>query len=554
MAWGTITVGSLVLKETDILTDATNANNGERAVKVEGAETVPGATLAELEAKREDIMGIIGRVVPVTFSRKSAYNGFYEITDTNTEFEKWVEGPAQVRWSLAMMYLGSENNLDIESRLANVVRANDFALTGERWHAPALGHYAYQAGASSPASVDRTGSDGVLRVYRAIPAATNPRWGATPTAFQAGRVRITQGGIERTGTNITLTPTGWEMSNGLVRVKADTISVTATLRVGWWTGGSWHDRGWDVRMSGTTIDDSMFRAATVIRNDPEACTLRVIAEGSGTGSRYLIDLTLRRGSRFVEGYVQRPSAGEITVVGDIVTTYTDNTVASGYVIETVPDADGNKAVVGSARTSTSHAQGGITKLAVTALDFYIGAEVAGSPPMNANPFFETNATDWTAFGGTFARSTAQFHQGAASGLLVPDGVAAAPRAETGIDAAVVGGQYKMSAWVRCSTARNVSLTINWYNASNVYISTSTDATVAVLANTWTPIEMPAVTAPALTAGMTGNVSLAATPPNTVNLWIDEAMTQAYPVSGDLAGDLRNQYIGAMAEKVRVARR
>jgi hypothetical protein len=130
-------------------------------------------------------------------------------------------------------------------------------------------------------------------------------------------------------------------------------------------------------MSGTTVDDSSFVAATILRNDPEAATVRVMAQGASTGSRYIIDLTLRRGSRFVEGYIQRPSSGEITVVTDVLTAFTDLT-ATGYVRETANDADGNRAVVGSARAVTSHAQGGITKLAVVSLDFFLGSEIAGT--------------------------------------------------------------------------------------------------------------------------------------------------------------------------------
>lgn len=552
MAWGTLQIGALVLKETDILTDATNANTGERAVKAEGRETTPGTTLATLEAVQEDIMSLIGRTFPVQFQRKTSYNGFYTVTDTNAEFEKWVEGPAQIRWSLSLLYLGPDNTVDIESRLANVVRANDFALVGERWHAPAIGHYAYQVGTASPATVVRTGADGAMTVYRGIPAATSPRWGSSATTNTGGRVRILQGALERVGVGITLTPTGWEMNNGLVRVKPETIAPTSTLRVGVWSGGSWREKAWDVRIAGVTIDDSHFKAVTVLRNDPEACSLRIVAQFPSVTTRYIIDCTIRRGSRFVECYVQRPSAGEISCIPDVNTAWVDNTVASGYVIEITPDVDGNKAIVGSAKACTLHAQGGITKLATTTLDFYVGVEAAGLP-LNLNPYFETDASDWGPTGGTFVRSTAQFHQGAASGLLTPDGVNATPRAETTMKATSASVDHRFQAWVRCAVARNVQLTMNWFDAGAVYLSTASGPLVAVLANTWTFLDFTAT--PAVGTGrVSGNVTLPATPPVGATTWIDEAMVQVAPVSGDLSPDLRNQYIGAMAEKTGVMRR
>jgi hypothetical protein len=377
MAWGTLTIGALVLKETDILTDATNANTGERSVKLEGAETVSsGATVADLEAKLEDILGLINRAFPVTFSRKSSYNGYYMVDDTNAEFEKWVQGPAQIRWSLSMTFIGPGNQVEFESRLASVVRANDFALAGERWHAPAIGHYGYYVGTTSPAAVTRTGADGAMTVYRALPAGLSPRWGCTPTNYPGGRVRILQASLERAGISPTLTPTGWEVNNGLVRVKADTIAPTSTLRVGVWSAGAWHDKGWDVIIAGTTVDDSNFQAAVVLRNDPEMCTVRVIAQPAVGVGRYLIDCTIRRGSRFVECYVQRPSSGGIDVRLDVAEGQTDF-LATGYTMATANDADGNRFVIGSSKTVTA-VTGGISRAATLAMDFYVGCEIGGT--------------------------------------------------------------------------------------------------------------------------------------------------------------------------------
>lgn len=377
MAWGTLQIGGLLLKELDVLTDATNANTGERAVRVEGSETVPGATLAAVESKQEDVMGLIGRLVPVIFQRKALYNGYYLVTDTNAEYEKWVEGPAQVRWSLAMEFVGTEGQVDIESRLANVVRLNDFALTGERWHAPAIGHYAYQTGSTVPSFVARTGADGVMNVYRAIPAATNPRWGATAPNYLLGRVRLLQGAIERTGVGVSLTATGWEVNNALVRIKP-AVSGTSTFTISAWTGGAWRDKDWDMRFSGTTVlPASNVLAVTVLRNDPEMVVLRLVVQMASDSSRRLVDISLRRGSRFVEGYVQVAAGSTIAMTPDVAETATDNHT-TGWMRATSNDAAGNRFVVGSARTFATETNGGIQKAATTTLDFFVGVEAGGS--------------------------------------------------------------------------------------------------------------------------------------------------------------------------------
>lgn len=374
--WGTLTVGGLQLRELDILTDATNANTGERAVRLEGVETTPSYSLATVEARQEDIMGLLGRTVPMVFQRKTSYNGFYVVTDTNATLEKWVEGPAQTRWSIAAVYVGPDNQVDIESRLANVVRANDFALTGERWHAPSIGHYSYQVGSSVPSLVSRTSADGAITVYRSIPAATNPRWGAAPANYALGRVRVLQAGLERSGLGVTLTPTGWEVNNALVRVKP-AVSGTSTLGVSAWTGGAWQVKDWDIRVAGTTMLPAHIQAVSLLRNDFEMVVLRLVVQMPADSSRKLLDISLRRGSRFMEGYLQVASSSTLVATPDSLEASTDNHTA-GWMRATSNDAAGNRFVAGSARSFTAETNGGITKSAITALDFFIGVEAGGT--------------------------------------------------------------------------------------------------------------------------------------------------------------------------------
>ena len=140
--------------------------------------------------------------------------------------------------------------------------------------------------------------------------------------------------------------------------------------------------------------------------------------------------------------------------------------------------------------------------------------------LNSNPFFEVDALGWAPLGGTFVRSTAQFHQGVASGLLTPDGVTVTVEARATSVPADVGLTYRASAWVRCAASRNVSVSINWRTAGGGFLSTST-LLVAVTLNTWTLIDLVA-TAPASTGLAELSVSMGATPLVGHTLHIDEA--------------------------------
>lgn len=157
--------------------------------------------------------------------------------------------------------------------------------------------------------------------------------------------------------------------------------------------------------------------------------------------------------------------------------------------------------------------------------------------LNANPYFETDASDWTGTGGTAARSTAQFHEGTASLLFTPDGVTVTTDARTGNAPAVAGLSYRASAWVRCAVARNVSININWRNAAGGLLSTSSSV-VSLAATTWTLMDFTA-TAPAGTALAQMTVSIGSTPPPSNTLNIDEARLRQAGGSGgqcvDIAG-------------------
>jgi hypothetical protein len=104
-----------------------------------------------------------------------------------------------------------------------------------------------------------------------------------------------------------------------------------------------------------------------------------------------------------------------------------------------------------------------------------------------NPGFESVTTGWTGTGGTLTRSTAQFHSGVASGLITPDGVTAAPGvacATTQLAAVAEGQTWTVDGWLRPATAlKPVTLAIEWRDASNTLVSTST-VTTSPIAGAW----------------------------------------------------------------------
>lgn len=380
--WGDVQVGRVLLRETYDVGSQFNMNTGSATIQLGGQESYPPLSRAEWAARRENIIGLNGALVPVNFVNATEHDGYYRVVDVGTDVTDWTRAgqPASVvdaglfTWTLRLESVGPANAVDLESRLAAPGRANDFAQAGERWHAPAGGHIAYTTPDGLPSgSVTRTGEDGALVVYRGVPDTASARWGCALADYQKGRVRFTVDGYERVGlSTIAAAASGWQLSNGLVRISpgSGTFLLAQHDGAGWSAGKAWNiNRGGSASASAIGID-----GISVIRNDFEAITLRAV-DSRGPG-RNLLDITLRRGSRFIECYLQTDASSTLAAV---LSSAEAGTAGTGYVAATANDGDGDRYIVGSARTFTGlTTAGGIQKTGATFLDFYLGVVLGGS--------------------------------------------------------------------------------------------------------------------------------------------------------------------------------
>lgn len=376
MSWGTVTLGRLTVRETVEAADKVNASTLVRTLVLTGQESYPPlGTMAELEQRREDIMGLQGLMIPVRFTDKPNLDGYYQVTDTGASETNWQGEVAWVNWNVSLELVGPANAVDLEDRLTAAGRVNDHGQTGTSWHAPAVGAYGYWTGAASPAgTVSRAGTDGTVLVYLGLPAATNPRWGASLANYPGGRVRFTLNGFERTGTNLVVSGSAWSLGNSLVRV---TPAASATLSVDTWDSGAWAAKPWNVSVAGSGAALGVPDAVTVLRNDYELSTVRLVWDRA-SGGRAVLDLTLRRGARTVEGYLQTGAANTLAVYLGTASAGT-SPASAGYVTATANDADGNRYVAVSARSFTAlTVQGGLQKAATRTLDFALGVAFNGS--------------------------------------------------------------------------------------------------------------------------------------------------------------------------------
>jgi hypothetical protein len=377
--WGDITLGRILLRETF---DATEAGGDDRTLDLDGQESFPPLTRAQVIARHDGINSlVIGQLVQATFTDKPERSGYYTVKAAASTYTEYRTEAVTADWKVTLERVGSDSETDLQSRLTGAVRLNDFSLTGERWHAPPIGHYGYYTGSTNPTTMTRTGADGTITVYRNVPANISPRWGCPPTSYQTGRVRVTTTSAQEVyGVDVPLAATGWALTNGLVNATWS-ASGGGTLDVQSYTGSAYHSKLWGVFQNSTTLITA-WDGATLLRNDPEMVILRLIKALSP--GRLTLDLTLRRGSRFVEGYMQTGTApDQLKVRLNSAEAFVD-TSASGYLTATSNDSDGNRFVCGSARSFTANANGGVQKTSTTSMDFFLGVAAGGGSAVSGD--------------------------------------------------------------------------------------------------------------------------------------------------------------------------
>jgi hypothetical protein len=350
-----------------------------RLLHVAGQEGYPvSATTGQLSALHDDIQGLVQAqsVIPVTFTDKSDRNGFYVVYSATNALENFSGGEGvKNTWAIDLQRVGTSLEVDFESRMSGPGTVNTtLGLSGTQSVSPPGGHYAFSA-AGTYATISRACADGTAQtVYTASAGSppTSARWGCSLSNYPNGRCRfIDQNGFERSGIQFGPSQGSWTISNGLVQVQPG--SGGNTIDVACWSGSAWHNKLWDLSLSGSSL--SNWSSANLLRNDYEALTLRLVKDLS---ERVIIDLTLRRGSRVVEIYIQQDSSsGSFKVVRHNAEA---GTAGTGTVTATVNDANGDQYTVGSAHTTTADTtNGGLTSsIGVSTFDCYIGAVVGGT--------------------------------------------------------------------------------------------------------------------------------------------------------------------------------
>lgn len=373
----TLTIGRVGLDPATLTAPRTGGLGwGARELQVAGH--IDEATVAAARAVRDQILGL-GRnvdeiVVPVTWDTDSGLDGWWRVVGVSVDSIEASYVSDVFPFSVDLRRVGSAAEVDWQATLIGATLRNDHALgdsDAQPWHALPVGADSYDRDGTTVTEVTRSSVDGSVSVYTGVADGTFPRWHHTPAQHYDGAVTVRVGGDVKVGLWTPDSPGDFQLDNGLVRVTEGTSSPDLSIDA--YDGSSWETKEWRWTIGGSVLSNAWEHIA-IVSNGPEAATLRLTnTEG---GERVTLDLTLRRGSRYVETFL---TVGSSSTLGVERVSAEAGTTVTGGLRATSNDADGNRYVVASMQDHTADTtQGGLSVASATRLDAIIGAEVGGS--------------------------------------------------------------------------------------------------------------------------------------------------------------------------------
>ena len=358
-------------------------------------------TTANAQVLRQQLLGYVGneyeKYVPVIWSADATRTGFYRVLDATVDTDAALLTAGKVPYTVKLERVRGYSYPLAECVLLGANRQNTngfmtptpFHVVPATWTGWDYGFVAVLA----PKTRNISGSVPMSYYESASLYKASVLVSAAPADWYTGAATIRTGSPLNvvTGYQIVNTPMNWEISTGMVRV-TNSSGGADHFQVEWinTAGSAWSAKqgvtlgwaGFSALPSGTTPS-----SVTVLRNSPEECSLRLTYPVyTGQSSRLILDLTLRRGSRYVSGFLSSNNTQAWGIQFTNTPALTNSFYTGVSVRETAANGSGNQNVMVTATLpSTADVNAGAGHSALysngvtTAFDFMVGSVVgAGS--------------------------------------------------------------------------------------------------------------------------------------------------------------------------------
>ena len=281
------------------------------------------STWEEALALRQQLSGYVDSpdesFVPVTWDEDPSVDGYYRIIGATVDARAGLAWQGIVEFSITLERVRGFAAPLIEAVCLGKLRTNGLGLTARATisvptsvrsyveYSTANGYLAQSA------DVQRLGVAGSVSVILPYADAFVGQYYLAPKNFYDAAATLRVGDRLRVavGRQIGNAPANWEISNDLLQVRP-AAGAGLALQFRMWDVSMWSP--WErLELKTTNINDSVRVAMsaphtiTVLSNSPEAVTIRLMSTSTVVGNdnlgAFLLDLTLRRGSRSVSAVV-----------------------------------------------------------------------------------------------------------------------------------------------------------------------------------------------------------------------------------------------------------
>lgn len=363
------------------------------------------STSADASFLREQILGLADPFgepfVPVTLGHDDERDGWYQVLDVDVEH---VLGQTEIdggrRWSCTLRRLPYRTQPRYELHRYGTVWTNSHSITEGVYVTGFVGlpatSVAVDLGATGYTRTLRSSDTGEVAIYDGVQSYDHVVSAYVPIADAydgAAKIEVDVDGSQtwRTvvGTDIRALPTRWRLGNGMIRTTWDTTNHGFAVEV--YDTGSWEELGTVTTSNYFLISDESASFITtdpvevgVLRNDPLACTLRLVFDYESALSRMFCDVTVRRGDRNVFGIIKTRSANQWGLSPTVQST-TTSTTGGTFRVDQHDDA-GNRWVMSSPKTASFNTSTGAWRVSssTSVIPWAIGVEIDGSSATGSN--------------------------------------------------------------------------------------------------------------------------------------------------------------------------
>ena len=389
----TMTIGRVTftsprdIKESSV--QSSNLNNLERSFSFNGS--ICEDTIAATKKLRDELisLGNSDLILPITYEGDTTLSGYGKITSMDVSPIKLATG--YFSYNIGFDMKGRPSEMIFESNMSGALLTNSHSVTTNTttyapWHALPVNAYNYKNDSLPTPVVRATENGNVAFFYDSDLRTYASNWIVNPDDFYKGAAKITMDSTVKAGYLTANTPTGVEISNGIIKITSGSTTDQSRFNLSFYDNGSYtSNREIEISSGSSQTEWNVWKTVQILRNEPQECVVRFVTYSDDThgDGRLTVDVSVKRGAHHASLVISE--AGTSTRSADTrknlrMVTSNAMSAGTGYIVESSADGAGQKFMIGSPQGFTAVASSRLIHLASSQVKTFVGYVYNASSP------------------------------------------------------------------------------------------------------------------------------------------------------------------------------